>query len=651
MPEAISIDSCLPPANFSVDVYNMDYILITWDPPQNCQFYQNGSNAGFQGWLEIPTAGKDNAASRLVLIGYNLYVENQGVSFLNADCDSILFGPFEAGTYSYSLSAVYDSCESSQVTDSATILPKGTIQGIITDYEGVPVENAWIETYPQTYSVFSDSAGFYSIYIPVGVYDVIAAGMYYSTNAEYCLDVLENDILVLDIVLYPLAPLGFLPFEETWQYGMEDTYWSMDPDNSNWSLSDDVGNPEPCVQFNWAPTQTNYSHLLMLSIYNAPGWYYDTLNISFDISLNNYSNTGTEKLAVEMLTLSSCDPSSWFVVAEFTNKFEFDWKHITMVVPNSFFPSWEPVFLRFRAHGLDSYQINDWYIDNIKVWIPEIAHLKGIVTDILTAEPVDGAKITVYGYNPVYSDDSGYYDISVDRETYEVKCEASGYDPIEKEIYIDNITTWNILLFPSVHPEMEISPLNIVKYIAQGASCNESIEIHNSGNGSLVWNATIIEDTTMDNSRNVEWLNLSDTMGQVAPFDVQEIIMQINSQNFDFGSYSANIVFTPELNIGNGTVEVTLFVGHTDIDENGNHRFNSVYPVPAINRINFILTEYFNSLEIYSITGERIYLYDNLERAYSLNLDITSFDPGIYLFKFSDEGKPVFTEKVIILKP
>jgi hypothetical protein len=498
--------------------------------------------------------------------------------------------------------------------------------------------------------VLSDSVGFYSFNIPVGLYDVIAGGGYYSTNAEYCLEVLENETLVLDITLYPFVALGFLPFEETWKYGIGDS-WSMDPNNGNWSISDGVGNPEPCVQFNWAPVQTNYSHLLILSIYNAPGRYYDTLNISFDISLDNYSNTGNEKLAVEMLALSSCDPTSWFVLAEFTNKFEFDWKHITIVVPNSFFPSWESVFIRFKAYGLDSYQINDWYIDNIKVWIPMIAHLTGIVTDSLTAEPVSGASITVSGYDPVYTNNTGFYNILVDHDTYNVICQCTDYHSVEKEIYIWDNTTWDIKLMPLIHPEMEISPVNIIKYIAQGDSCTESIEIHNSGNGYLVWHATIIEDTTGNNSKNVEWLNLSDTMGQVAPYHVQEIIMQINSQNLDFGTYSANIVFTPELNIGNDTVEVTLFVGHTDIGENGNHKFNSVYPVPAFNRMNFVLTEYFNSLEIYSITGERIYRYDNPERTNSLDLDITSFDPGIYLFKFSDEGKPVFTDKVIILKP
>jgi hypothetical protein len=651
MPGAISGDSCLPPANFSVSVYNMDYILVTWDPPQVDQFSWTGSFAGYQDSPEISLVGKDESRSRLFLIGYNLYINDAVAAFFTADYDSALLGPYGPGTYSYSLSAVYDSCESIRVTDSATILPKGTIQGIITGHEGELVENAWIETYPQTYLVFSDSVGFYSFNIPIGVYDVVACGgSGYRPTAKYCLEVLEDDTLEVDIALLLFAPLVFLPFQETWEYGLYFP-WSKDPPGGNWNISDYSGNPEPCVQFYWTPVQSDYSHSLILHLGNGIGAFYDTLNISFDIHLFNFSPTGTEKLAVEMLILSSCDPPSWYVLAEFTNKFSFGWEHITIVVPNSFLPSWESVFIRFRAHGVNSYDINEWDIDNIKVWIPVIAQLKGIVTDSLTTEPIEGASINVSGYDPVFSNDTGFYNIMVDNGTYNVISQCSGYHAAEKEISIGNNTIWNIKLFPLIHPEMEISPLNIVKYIAQGDSCTESIEIHNYGNGSLVWNVTIIEDTTEDNSKNVEWLNLSDTMGQVAPYNVQEVILQINSQNLDFGTYSANIVFTPELNIGNDTVEVTLFVGHTDIDENGNHRFNSVYPVPAFNRINFILTEYFNSLEIYSITGERIYLYNNLERTNSLNLDIASFDPGIYLFKFIDEGRPVFTDKVIILKP
>ncbi|MCK5838973.1 MAG: carboxypeptidase regulatory-like domain-containing protein, partial [Bacteroidales bacterium] len=102
---------------------------------------------------------------------------------------------------------------------------------------------------------------------------------------------------------------------------------------------------------------------------------------------------------------------------------------------------------------------NNWAIDNILVSEATMASLQGYVTDEERGDPIEYARIEVGSYQPVYTDEEGYYSVDVAESSYSVSCSAEGYLPeLVEEIIITGVVSQDFAL------EMEACdpPLNLV---------------------------------------------------------------------------------------------------------------------------------------------------------------------------------------------
>ncbi len=154
------------------------------------------------------------------------------------------------------------------------------------------------------------------------------------------------------------AHLDLLVFEETWNSGSFTTQGWTRSGGTNWGIATGFGNPAPSAQFNWSPSVTNYDQSLIspnITGIGSPG-----LNLKYDIYLSNYGTTTLEELAVEIW-----DGTAWDRLAYYNNaQGDIPWTSETKNIDSYSFSTFK---IRFRAYGQDSYNINNWNIDNIRV--------------------------------------------------------------------------------------------------------------------------------------------------------------------------------------------------------------------------------------------------------------------------------------------
>ncbi|MFA5478274.1 MAG: choice-of-anchor J domain-containing protein, partial [Bacteroidales bacterium] len=145
------------------------------------------------------------------------------------------------------------------------------------------------------------------------------------------------------------------------------------------------------------------------------------------------------------------------------------------------------------AFFVDGYTFNmdNWYMDDIHVFVPEFGTLEGTVTEA-TRGPVEGALITAEDYQ-AYTDASGYYIIeNMMTGTYDVTCEAIGYFPVTMEgveILTNQTTTQDFTLG---YATISVAPGSLSQTLLPGATATQMLTISNTGGTEpLTWSAAI----------------------------------------------------------------------------------------------------------------------------------------------------------------
>ncbi len=155
-------------------------------------------------------------------------------------------------------------------------------------------------------------------------------------------------------------------FEEGFVGGNQPTGWSF---SGNWQVDSSgydghqVGNPPPGAFFYWNPAQSNYSFRMTtpnISVGNA-----EQVKVFFDMELDFYAANpnADEGLAIEYRVAGS---NNWLEVLNYRVEpgvyadFPLSTQSFLASVSDS-------IQLGFRAYGLNSYYINSWDIDNVKV--------------------------------------------------------------------------------------------------------------------------------------------------------------------------------------------------------------------------------------------------------------------------------------------
>jgi hypothetical protein len=156
--------------------------------------------------------------------------------------------------------------------------------------------------------------------------------------------------------------------------------WNTNPSIGNWRFDDDLGNMAPCVQFSWTPVRDDYFYSMESRTLSGMGL--EKVFLSFDISLNNFSNQTVEQLAVEVF-----NGNGWIRIDNFSNENgSFYWLSKTYDITE--YAIGYLYQIRFLAYGSNSWSINAWYLDNIRI-------------DYLTGSTGD----SLLGYN-VYLDEN-----------------------------------------------------------------------------------------------------------------------------------------------------------------------------------------------------------------------------------------------------
>jgi hypothetical protein len=146
-------------------------------------------------------------------------------------------------------------------------------------------------------------------------------------------------------------------FHETWQSASFSTNgWTVQ--GPNWEISTAIGNPMPSAMFSWSPPGTNYEQFLVSK--PITGLNSSVLKLKYDVFLDNYGTTTLNQLAVEIW-----DGATWHMLRNYSN-FLGDIPWTPQDVDISAYTGLT-FKIRFRAYGADSYDINNWNVDNIVV--------------------------------------------------------------------------------------------------------------------------------------------------------------------------------------------------------------------------------------------------------------------------------------------
>jgi hypothetical protein len=148
-------------------------------------------------------------------------------------------------------------------------------------------------------------------------------------------------------------------FNETFSSGSFATNGWVPDGGSNWVVSGSGGNPGQCARWNYSPQVTNYSQSLTSK--TLQGAYSPIMKLYWDVHLNNYGNTTLNQMAVEVW-----NGTIWTSVGNYDNSTGSDiaWTTGTADISNLANGAFK---VRFRAYGEDSFDVDWWDIDNVKV--------------------------------------------------------------------------------------------------------------------------------------------------------------------------------------------------------------------------------------------------------------------------------------------
>ncbi|NCA86019.1 MAG: T9SS type A sorting domain-containing protein [Clostridia bacterium] len=138
-----------------------------------------------------------------------------------------------------------------------------------------------------------------------------------------------------------------------------------------------------------------------------------------------------------------------------------------------------------------TFNMDNWYMDDISVFVPTFGILAGTVTEA-TRGPIEGALITAGDYE-AYTDASGNYSIAnMLAASYDVTCTADGYFPVTVEdvvIIADQTTTQDFVLG---YATISVDPTSLSQTLLPGATATQMLTISNTGGTEpLTWSAGI----------------------------------------------------------------------------------------------------------------------------------------------------------------
>lgn len=354
----------------------------------------------------------------------------------------------------------------------------------LSDSAQAPPPTGWLAAAPLSGSVPADGSvdvtvTFDATGLPVGDYNGLLS---ISSNDP------NHPVKAVPALLEVKIP-GAMPLIEDWSSGSFATNdWTFDPAQSNWVINTSHGNPAPSAAFNWSPSITNYSFALVSPMLNATA-ITDNVTLKYDIELNNYSTSTLEGMAVEVY-----DGTTWQLVADYPNtNGSFSWLSESQNI--TAFAGGHNFSVRFRAYGEDSFNINYWYIDNIKIYQQVVGNLTGTITQLSDGAPVEGALVAIENalsgtYTALSGVDGVYTITGAEAGDYALEVHKDGYNVIEDNIAVigNQTVTENYAL---TAPIISVDPTSLSVTVPVGETTTRTVTVYNTGNGPMDWSGRI----------------------------------------------------------------------------------------------------------------------------------------------------------------
>ncbi len=325
-----------------------------------------------------------------------------------------------------------------------------------------------------------------------------------------------------------------LPFEDDFDD------WTMDADSwttvnedglteNNWGISYyATGLVDPCATYGFS-SQTNYDQSLLsreLNTTDPDGTY-----LRFNLRLQQARIVNTDYLDVELTT---DDGETWQTLLSFDNTGgAFDWR-VCQVALGSHLNGNNIFRIRFRAHGTTATYIDYWYMDDIKVWVPEFTTATLNVTSANGAVASCPVKLTA-DHGAVIerlTDGNGAVELpAVEKGTYTVEITRNGNNPF--------CGTWEIGDEPNsftaqlTSPVVRLSESVIEADMATESTLTRTITMTNDGDGPLTWYAsTTPTATSASDARRWEDVTAFNASG-----DLQSSVV-FDGENYYTSSYT-----------------------------------------------------------------------------------------------------------------
>jgi len=252
-----------------------------------------------------------------------------------------------------------------------------------------------------------DTIYYYEPWVPTW-YQLGISAQYDLAFYGYPGETAESEIIWADSLYFYAACI--IPLNETWDFGFEGNNWLVECDD-NWMIDLEVGNPEPSAAFRGDYTKYDYSCELSSWFYVDDGLFDGGVCMTYDLKLDDTSNSGTEHLNIWIHYVDSIE-----LLKSYSNMGSFDWQYDSIDLTSV--AKGETFSIVFEATGENSFGINAWFVDNIHIYhyCPEIEFIHAIsnpeedVIELSWSPPPLSQQI--YGYNIYQSiNNSGFVEI------------------------------------------------------------------------------------------------------------------------------------------------------------------------------------------------------------------------------------------------